>query len=289
MAKREPDSSEDRHKEEVAVLLALFHDFVLSVAGHENEWETLEDLMAARADIAIQRAFDGFGISYDDAIELIRNADSLDNEQLAQRNIVLAAVDNLVDFSVVEEYQMADDMAELEQTLSEEEAEEMDDEDWLNFYMPVFSKFNDRYMRTENQDTEYAMIVAAYLSALKNETVLMYMTMGDERVRPWHLQYEGFTAPKSGFPAWLIPPIEHQCRCFLVEDTASGIESVMASASVPEMPDWFNRTFKESVALGGRIFSDEHPYFQVDERHVGRLNAIAQRIKDKYLKDGESK
>ena len=53
------------------------------------------------------------------------------------------------------------------------------------------------------------------------------------------------------------------------------------------MPDWFNRTFKESVALGGRIFSDEHPYFQVDERHVGRLNAIAKRIKAKYLEDGE--
>lgn len=270
-------------------MLALFHDFVLSITEHEGEWESLEDLMAARADIAIRRAFDGFGISYDEAIELIRNADGLDNEQLTQRSIILAAIDNLIDFSVAEEYQMADDMAELKQTLSEEEMEEMEDEDWLDFYMPVFSKFNDRYMRTENQDTEYSMIVAAYLSVLKNETVLMYMTMGDERVRPWHLQYEGFTAPKSQFPAWLIPPIEHQCRCFLVEDTASMIDSIVASSSIPEMPKWFNRTFKESVALGGRIFSDEHPYFQVDERNVGRFNVIAQRIKEKYLKDGESK
>lgn len=289
VAKREPDNSEDRHKEEVAVLLALFHDFVLSVAGHEGEWESLEDLMAARADIAIRRAFDGFGLSYDEAISLIRNADELNSEQLVQRDIVLAAVDNLVDFSVAEEYQMADDMAELEQTLSEEEADEMEEEVWLNFYMPVFSKFNDLYMRTENQDVEYAMIVAAYLSALKDETVLMYMTMGDERVRPWHLQYEGFTAPKSSFPAWLIPPIEHQCRCFLVEDTASGVGSIMAASPIPKIPDWFNRTFKESVALGGRIFSDEHPYFQVDERHVGRLNAIAQRIKDTYLKNDKGK
>lgn len=287
VARKEPDNSDERHKEELAILLTLFHDFVLSVTEHEDEWESLEDLMAARADIAIRRAFDGFGLSYDEAIDLIRNADGLDSEQLAKRNIILAAVDNLVDFSVAEEYQMADDMAELEETLSEEETEEMEEETWLNFYMPVFSKFNDRFMRTENQDVEYAMIVAAYLSAIKNETVLMYMTMGDERVRPWHLQYEGFTAPKSSFPAWLIPPIEHQCRCFLVEDTASGVESVKAASRVPAMPKWFNRTFKESVALGGRIFSDEHPYFQVDERHVGRLNTIAQRIKEKYLKDGE--
>lgn len=269
-------------------MLPLFHDFVLRVAEHEDEWESLEDLMIARADIAIRRAFDGFGLTYDDAIELIRNAEGLDSEQLAQRDIVLAAVDNLVDFSVAEEYQMAEDMAELGETLSEEEIEEMENEDWTDFYMPIFSRFNNRYMRTENQDIEYAMIVAAYLSAIKSDTVLMYMTMGDERVRPWHLQYEGFTAPKSSFPAWLIPPIEHQCRCFLVEDTASVVESVKASATSPKMPDWFNRTFKESVALGGRIFSDEHPYFQVDERHIARLNAIAKRIKAKYLKDGKN-
>lgn len=244
--------------------------------------------MEARADIAIQRALDGFGISYEEAIELLRNADNLTNEQVVQRNIIIAAVDNLVDFSVAEEYQMADDMAELEEELTEEEIEEMEDEDWFEFFMPVFSKFNDRYMRTENLDIEYSMIVAAYLSALREDTVLMYMTMGDERVRPWHLQYEGYSAPKSQFPAWLIPPIEHQCRCFLVEDAQPVFASIQASKK-PKMPEWFDRTFKESVALGGRIFSDEHPYFQVDERHVGRLNAIAKRIKSKYFGNGNGK
>lgn len=258
------------------------------MTNEENQWETLEDLMAARADNAIQRAFDGFGITYDDAIDLIRNADNLNNEQLAKRNIIIAAVDNLVDFSVAEEYQMADDMAELEYSLTEEEIEEMEDEDWLNFYMPIFNKFNDRYLRTENMDIEYSMIVAAYLSALQDDTTLMYMTMGDERVRPWHLQYEGYTAPKSQFPAWLIPPIEHHCRCFLVEDSRSSTMGAIQASAEPQMPEWFNRTFKESVALGGRIFSDEHPYFQVDERHVGRLNAIARRIKEKYTGDGKN-
>lgn len=282
---RQPDDSKDRHEEEVAILIPLFHDFVLSITNHEDEWESLEALMEARADIAIQRACAGFGVDFEEALLLIRNADGLDSEQIAQRNIILSAVDNLVDFSVVEEYQMADDMAELEELLPD--GEEMEDGDWLELYLPIFSKFHDRYMRTENMDIEYAMIVAAYLSTIKENTVLMYMTQGDERVRPWHLQYEGFTAPKSSFPAWLIPPIEHQCRCYLIEDTETVMASIKASA-VPEMPDWFNHTFKESVALGGRIFSDEHPYFQVDERHVGRLNAIAKRIKAKYLEDGES-
>jgi len=255
---RQPDDSKDRHEEEVAILLPLFHDFVISVVIHEDEWESLEALMEARADIAIRRACVGFGIDFEEALRLIR--------------------------AVAEEYQMADDMAELEELLTEEE--EMEDEDWFEFYLPVFSKFHDQYMRTENMDIEYSMIIAAYLSTIREDTVLMYMTQGDERVRPWHLQYEGFTAPKSRFPAWLIPPIEHQCRCYLIEDTETVFASIKAS-TIPEMPDWFNRTFKESVALGGRIFSDEHPYFQVDERHVGRLNAIAKRIKAKYLEDGE--
>ncbi len=284
MARRQPNDDEDRQKEEVALLLPLFHDLVLRMAHHEDEWESLEELMKARADIAIHRALDGFGISFEDAIELIRNADGLNNEQLTQRNIIIAAINNLVDFSVAEEYQMVEDMTEEAECLSDEEEEDMEDDDWQALYLPVFKKFHERYMKTEDLDIEYAMIVAAYLSSLKEETVLMYMTMGDERVRPWHLQYEGFTAPKSQFPAWLIPPIEHQCRCYLVEDTATTIGAIKAQAA-PKMPDWFNRTFKESVALGGRIFSDEHPYFQVDERHVGRLNAIANRIRANYIED----
>lgn len=286
VATKEVDTSEDRHEKEVAVLLALFSEFVQNVAIHTGEWESLEAMMEARADIAIRRALDGFGISYEDAINLIRDAEGLNNEQLVQRGIILAAIDNLVDFSVAEEYQMADEMASLEETLSDED-EDDEDEDWFNLYKPIFAKFHERYMRTENLDIEYAMIIAAYLSTLQSDTVLMYMTMGDERVRPWHLQYEGFTAPKSSFPAWLIPPIEHQCRCYLIEDTSSTMASIHASAQ-PEIPEWFNRTFKESVALGGRIFSDEHPYFQVDERHIRRLNTIAKRIKSKYFDNGKA-
>ena len=135
-------------------------------------------------------------------------------------------------------------------------------------------------------DIEYAMIVAVFLSSLKDDTILTYMTMGDERVRPWHLQYEGYSAPRSQFPSWLIPPIEHQCRCFLVEDTKSTLVADIQAAKKPQMPDWFDRTFKESVANGGRIFSDEHSYFQIDKKHVKRLGEISDRIKANYFGDG---
>lgn len=234
--------------------------------------------MYERAEIGIKHALDGFGISFDDVVELMRNATNLTDEQREQRDIIIAAIDNIVDFSVAEEYQMVNEFPEIEDIDDDELSDEVMEE-----LEAIFTKYNKTYATTENLDIEYAMIVAAVISRYGSDTVLMYMTMGDERVRPWHRQYEGFTAPKSRFPAWLIPPIEHRCRCFLVEDTVSVFGKVNAKADVlPTPPEWFNPTFKESVALKGRIFSDEHPYFQIEAQHEDKLLEIAQRIKTEF-------
>lgn len=264
----------DEKKEEYKALLAVFIRFMESISEDMEQWEVLEELMALRADFLVRHAFRGFDMSYENALELLRNWDGLTAEEEARRNIVLAAMDNLVDFAVAEEYQMAMELPDLED-------DDVDEEDLEE----IFEKYNERYAEVENNDAEYAMIVAAGLLNVADTTVLTYMTQGDERVRPWHLQYEGYSAPKMFFPAWLMPPIEHQCRCYLVEDSMSGSirEVKNATIRIPQMPAWFNRTFKESVALGGRIFSDEHPYFQIDERFDERLHEISERIKQKYL------
>lgn len=285
IAQRLPNNDKDKHEEEYAVLLALFRDVIKSIRDNDGQWESLEELMKARADFAVRHAFDGFGISYDDAFQLLKNADDLSDEQRVQRDILVAAVDNLVDFAVAEEYHLAEEVLEYDEL---EELEEDSEEyaDLLEILFGICHKYNNRYAYVENMDIEYAMIVAAFLSSLKDDTILTYMTMGDERVRPWHLQYEGYSAPRSQFPSWLIPPIEHQCRCFLVEDTKSTLVADIQAAKKPQMPDWFDRTFKESVANGGRIFSDEHSYFQIDKKHVKRLGEISDRIKAKYFGDG---
>jgi hypothetical protein len=259
-----------------------------SIANDLDQWEVLEELMALRADFAIHHAIRGFDMDYEKALELVRNySGELSAEDRERRTILIAAIENLIDFSVGAEYQMARDIPDLDfdemeyggmdwDSMSEEQQEELED---------ICREYNFTYANVENQDAEYAMIVAAALAGVLPETTLMYMTQGDERVRPWHLQYEGYTAPKSLFPDWLVPPIEHMCRCFLVEDTVfSQMQHVSAKAgSKPEMPEWFNPTFKESVAFGGRIFSDAHRYFQCEEQHRERLQAMAESIKHKYL------
>lgn len=47
------------------------------MVNHEDEWESLEALMEARADIAIQRACVGFGIDFEEALRLIRKQTDL--------------------------------------------------------------------------------------------------------------------------------------------------------------------------------------------------------------------
>lgn len=243
----------------------------------EAQLAIIEELMALRAEYAIGYACDGFGVTLDEAIELLHSSEEQSETDLNRKSILRAAFENLVDFAVAEEYQMLNDLPDIDsEELSEEDVEDFED---------IFKRFNKKYAKVENEDIEYALIVAASLVTVKNTTILTYMTQGDERVRPWHRQYEGFSAPKSSFPAWLVPPIEHQCRCFLIEDDVVGEINVQAStqASGGKMPEWFNPTFKESVAFGGRIFSDEHPYFQIDSQHIEKLASIADNIKQKYL------
>ena len=258
-------------------MLAIFKRFVANHGDEDARLAILEELMALRADYAVRYACDGFGITFEEAIELLTSTDVLSEEDMARRNILLAAFDNLVDFSVAEEYQMVMDLPD---------DDDDDDDDELEEYVAIFKQYNHRYAKIENSDVEYAMMVAASLVTVKKTTILTYMTQGDERVRPWHRQYEGVSAPKSSFPAWLIPPIEHMCRCYLIEDDVMDLLPVQAAKKSPiglKMPDWFNPTFKESVALGGRIFSDEHPYFQIDPEHNSKLQLISNRIKSKYF------
>lgn len=290
LAVKMPGTDRDRIEKEYLALLAIFEKYIDDGADEAARLELFEQFAELRARQAFQYACDGFGITFEDALELLRNADGLSEADSDRRDIIVAAIDNIADFAVVEEYQMASEIGfgdDFDDFEGNEDVEE--DEDFELMYeelVAIFAKYNKRYAETENYDIDYAMAVAAQLSVISSQTWLMYMTQGDERVRPWHLQFEGYTAPKSMFPAWLVPPIEHQCRCYLVESEPMAAAPSDVMARTPErlvMPEWFNRTFKESVAFKGRIFSDEHPYFRVNARHADRLAAISERIKSRYI------
>ena len=278
-----PEIDDEEKKKEYLAILAVFERFLDERDELEEPWEIMEELIALRAEFAIHHAIKGFGMEWDDALELVRsNLNTLPELDRARADILIASINNLVEFAAAEEYQM---MSEADD-VNDEESDNEDEDEKRELLISVCKKYNSQYANVENLDIEYAMMIADALVVIPADASLMYMTQGDERVRPWHLQFESFTAPKSRFPAWLIPPIEHQCRCYLVEvdDASFKIGDVKNEiVRLPSMPEWFNPTFKESVALGGRIFSDDHPYFQVNIEDVPQLWDIVERIKAKYL------
>lgn len=246
----------------------------------EDRWDLLEEMMSLRAEFAFNHALRGFDMDFEKALELLRNHnENLTQLEKEQRDILVAALDNLVDFAVAEEFQMSESLPE-DIDLNNDEA--IDDCD------AIFERYNITYSNIENDDIEYAMGIAAGWLSYRDNSVLTYMTQGDERVRPWHLALEGISYRKSDFPSWLIPPIEHGCRCFLVEesidllDAASKINQVEGAIEV-QKPDFINPVFEESVCKGGRIFSPAHSYFQIPKKHKKRLKAISARIKKKWL------
>ena len=275
-------TEDDLDEKAYAALLAIFEDFIKGIGEQITLDELIEALAALRAKFGIDAALKGFEMDWETAFELLNLDEAkLTDEQKRRRDVLMAAFDNIVDFAVAEEYQMIEDVEDM--TGEMEWGMDLEDGE-LDGITGIFEKYNLTYQGVENGDIEHALHIALMLYMLEDGAMLTYRTQLDDRVRPWHLVYEGVSFPKVVFPEWLIPPIEHGCRCFLEEENLAGRLNVMAaSKKVPEMPSWFNRTFKESVAKGGRIFSDEHPYFDVKEEDIERLQGMAEKIKKGLL------
>ena len=82
----------------------------------ENNAERLdiiEDIITLRASFLIDRALTGLRIDMDHALEILRNHNSFATERRRQqRDILIAAIDNLVDFAAAEEYTMFGELPE---------------------------------------------------------------------------------------------------------------------------------------------------------------------------------
>lgn len=244
--------------------------------------EYLFKLSELRARHLILHALEGFGVTEDEAILLLKskNDNTITEKDKEKLDRILAAITNLIAFAVAEEYQLwsnVDEMTGGEVDFDGELYEELIDE---------CEKYNKIYALVENEDVKYAMGIAAWWIGVGRHDYLMYMTQGDDRVRPWHAALEGFTARRDDFPSWMIPPIEWGCRCYLVDMTGDVVENkanlhdVMAKA--PERPPQLNDIFSDSVCKCGKIFGEAHPYFKVKKEHVEMLNGFVERLMEEW-------
>ena len=208
----------------------------------------------------------GLALDFDEALSILRNHNNFTTERERQQHeILVAAIDNLIDFAASEEITMISELPE-----------EVDEECLLD-YETICEQYNLTYAEAENEQVLFAAKMAAWWMAVNAESVITYMTQGDERVRPWHLSLEGVSYRKSEFPAELIPPIEWGCRCYLI---ANGFAAVRASLSIDKCRSMVDPVFRESLATGGRIFTDAHRYFDVPLPEFAQK--IVKRIKSKF-------
>ena len=205
-------------------------------------------------------------MDFDEALNILRNHNNFTTERDKQQHeILVAAIDNLIDFAASEEMTMISELPE-----------EVDKECLLD-YETICEQYNLTYAEAENEQVLFAAKMAAWWMAVNAESVITYMTQGDERVRPWHLSLEGVSYRKSEFPAELIPPIEWGCRCYLI---ANGFAAVRASLSIDKCRSMVDPVFRESLATGGRIFTDAHRYFDAPLPQF--VQKIVKRLKSKF-------
>ena len=205
-------------------------------------------------------------MDFDEALSILRNHNNFTTERERQQHeILVAAIDNLIDFAAAEEMTMISELPE-----------EVDEECLLD-YETICEQYNLTYAEAENEQVLFAAKMAAWWMAVNSESVITYMTQGDERVRPWHLSLEGVSYRKSEFPAELIPPIEWGCRCYLI---ANGFAAVRASLSIDKCRSMVDPVFRESLATSGRIFTDAHRYF--DTQLPEFVQKIVKRLKSKF-------
>lgn len=248
----------------------------------ESEEEALEELAALRADFAIRHALHGFGdIDFDEAMTLIRNLEdeSITELDKGKRARIVAAVDNLIEFSVCEEYQAFDEVRE------NGGDPDFDDADELAVLYGICEKYNKTYAAVENDEIDYSMGIAWWWVHRHRTQIITYMTQRDHRVRPWHAVLDGFTATRDDFPGWMIPPIEWGCRCYLVDYEGDAVGSVGKDVNAKKdikKPAQIDNVFNESVAQCGRIFGKSHRYFNVRKDDKPMLERIVEKISGKY-------
>lgn len=276
------EEQQAEHDSDYQSLVALFIQLLKSLRN-ENKDEALYALSELRTEIAFKHVVKGLGIEVDNAIQLLKNSE---DENLTQQEKDLidrltAAILNLIDFSVCEEYQLYDEVLDM---VGDTDIDFNSDE--YDELLAVCKKYNDQYSAIENSDIEYAGIVAAMWMKMSATDYAVYWTQNDTKVRPWHMALQGYAAPRDEFPSWMIPPIEYNCRCFLeileVPRADAKLSQIKGSAKDLVKPKQLNSVYSESLAKCGRIFGSTHSYFSVKEEDTGMLMGFVSRLREKY-------
>lgn len=154
--------------------------------------------------------------------------------------------------------------------------------DWEKAIAKTVKRYNDRYLRIETQMATQAAQAAESWSEFERRAYLYpnlrYKTAGDERVRQSHRSLDGTVRPVND-PFWDVyyPPNGWGCRCKVIQTD----EATTAGDGVDFDPP---KGFRGNVGKTGKLFGDDHPYFDQSALDAERIEANAKRLHAKITR-----
>lgn len=134
----------------------------------------------------------------------------------------------------------------------------------------IFDTYNDNWLKTEFETViSSAQSADQWQDINRDKTtlpLLKYVTAGDERVRPEHVELDGIVRPVTdGFWDTFMPPNGFNCRCTVIqlEDGDEPISPIITPP--PPDPSIFNKNPGKVNFIFKDKGSSPHPYFKVPD------------------------
>lgn len=179
---------------------------------------------------------------------------------------------NLGEFAAHKQATITSDLRKLLQGT----AGKRDRADWNKEAMRVMKRHNGLYLRAELDTATQAAQAAESWSEFERRKYLYpnlrYETAGDERVRESHRSLDG-TVRSVDDPFWdtYYPPNGWRCRCKVIQTD----EAPTGSGAVDFDPP---KGFRQNVGKTGKLFGDDHPYFNQAALDAERIKDNAARL-----------
>lgn len=151
----------------------------------------------------------------------------------------------------------------------------------------VTADFKGRYMRVEYDMAVNSSYLAARWEDYDDDSVLVYTTAGDDRVRESHEELDGITLPKN-HPFWdtYYPPNGWNCRCTTFPTTTRRRtpDDDIPYGVIDNVPPMF----RTNIAKEGLVFPEGHPYWKNRVKVKSNDKEIWERerikpLREKYL------
>lgn len=127
----------------------------------------------------------------------------------------------------------------------------------------IAQSYNVDYLQTEyNTAIAQAQQGAKWTDILKAKDslpLLQYDAVNDDRTRPEHAKLNGVTLPvEHEFWQEFYPPNGFNCRCIVRQLADGNIKQPPKQISTQDIP----KAFRNNAGASGRLYSNEHPYFE---------------------------